>query len=122
MTFIDEFVTDKNAKDDKNINGIMTLNLDGQYHYYIPGKPIRVYCEDFLTDKKNGDFDTIGIVYALKTENGEQKKIEINRFFRGPKDSEERDWVEISKEEYMQRKLESERAGGHTALRGEQDY
>ena len=109
MTFIDEFVTDKNAKDDKNINGIMTLNLDGQYHYYIPGKPIRVYCEDFLTDKKNGDFDTIGIVYALKTENGEQKKIEINRFFGEPKDNEERDWVEISKEEYIHRKLESER-------------
>ena len=34
MTFIDEFVTDKNAKDDKNINGIMTLNLDAQDHYY----------------------------------------------------------------------------------------
>ena len=47
------------AKDDKNINGIMTLNLDAQDHYYIPGKPIKVYCEYFLTDKKNGNFDTI---------------------------------------------------------------
>ena len=28
---------------------------------YIPGKPIKVYCEDFLTDKKNGNFDTVGI-------------------------------------------------------------
>ena len=93
MTFIDEFVTDKNAKDDKNINGIMTLNMDVQYHYYIPGKPIKVYCEDFLTDKKNG----------------EHKKIEINRFFREPKDNEERHWIEISKEEYIQRKNESER-------------
>ena len=52
MTFIDEFVTDKNAKDDKNINRIMTLNLDAQDNYYIPGKPIKIYCEDFLTDKK----------------------------------------------------------------------
>lgn len=89
---------------------------------YMPGKPIKVYCEDFLTDKKNGDFDTVGVFYALKTENDKQEKIEINRFFRAPKDNEERDWVEISKEEYMQRKLEFERAGGHTVLRGEQDY
>ena len=89
---------------------------------YMPGTPIKVYCEDFLTDERNGDFDTVGVLYALKTENGEQKKIEINRFFREPKDNEERYFVEISKEEYMQRKLESERAGGHTALRGEQDY
>ena len=89
---------------------------------YMPGKPIKVYCEDFLTDKKNGDFDTVGVFYALKTENDKQEKIEINRFFRAPKDNEERGWIEISKEEYMQRKLESERAGGHTVLRGEQDY
>ena len=76
---------------------------------YMPGNPIKVYCEDFLTDKKNGDFDTIGVFYALKTENGQQEKIEINRFFKEPKDNEEFDWVEISKEEYIQRKNESER-------------
>ena len=75
---------------------------------YMPGTPIKVYCEDFLTDKKNGDFDTVGMFYALKTENGEKKKIEINRFFKEPKDNEEYDWVEISKEEYIQRKNESE--------------
>ena len=75
---------------------------------YMPGTPIKVYCEDFLADKKNGDFDTIGVLYAFKTENGEQEKIEINRFFKEPKDNEEYDWVEISKDEYMQRKNESE--------------
>ena len=71
---------------------------------YMPGKPIKVYCEDFLTDKKNGDFDTVGVFYALKTENDKQKKIEINRFFRAPKEGEKGRWTEISKEEYMQRK------------------
>lgn len=71
---------------------------------YMPGKPIKVYCEDFLTDKKNGDFDTVGIFYALKTENGEQHKIEINRFFREPEGDEEDVWTEISKEEYDERK------------------
>lgn len=72
---------------------------------YMPGKPIKVYCEDFLVDKKNGDFDTVGVFYALKTENGEQQKIEINRFFRAPyEDDGENDWIEISKEEYYERK------------------
>ena len=71
---------------------------------YMPGKPIKVYCEDFLTDKKNGDFDTVGVFYALKTENDKQEKIEINRFFREPKEGEEGIWTEISKEEYMQRR------------------
>jgi hypothetical protein len=71
---------------------------------YMPGKPIKVYCEDFLTDKKNGDFDTVGVFYAVKTENGEQQRVEINRFFREPKGDEKGGWTEISKEEYEERK------------------
>ena len=71
---------------------------------YMPGKPIEVYCEDFLTDKKNGDFDTVGVFYALKTEDGKQEKIEINRFFREPEGDEKGNWIEISKEEYYERK------------------
>lgn len=71
---------------------------------YTPGKPIKVYCEDFLTDKKNGDFDTVGVLYAIKTEDGNQERIEINRFFREPEGDEEGSWTEISKEEYYKRK------------------
>ena len=71
---------------------------------YMPGKPIKVYCEDFLTDKKNGDYDTAGIFYAIKTENGQQERIEINRFFREPEGDEKGRWTEISKEEYEERK------------------
>ena len=76
---------------------------------YIPGDPIKVFCEDFLTDKNNGDFDTVGVFYALKEENREPIRIEINRFFREPfkneKESEEfPGYVEISKEEYDKRK------------------
>lgn len=72
---------------------------------YMPGKPIKVYCEEFLTDKNNGDFDTMGIFYAVKDE----KRIEINRFFREPfseyeESTEFPGWVEISKEEYDKRK------------------
>lgn len=71
---------------------------------YMPGKMIKVYCEDFLVDEKNGDFDTVGVFYALKEENGEQNRIEINRFFRAPIENEEGSWIEISKEEYYERK------------------
>ena len=76
---------------------------------YIPGEPIKVFCEDLLTDKNNGDFDTVGVFYALKEENREPIRIEINRFFREPfkneKESEEfPGYVEISKEEYDSRK------------------
>ena len=72
---------------------------------YMPSTPIMVYCEDFLTDKKNGDFDTFGIFFALKTKNGKQERIEINRFFRSPYANEEDvDWIEITKEEYEKRK------------------
>ena len=70
---------------------------------YIPGKSIKVYCEEFLTDENNGDFDTVGVFYALKTENGEQKKIEINRFFKESKCCET-GWIEITRREYSERK------------------
>ena len=71
---------------------------------YFPGKPIKVVTEEFLVDPKNGDYDTMGILYCLKEENGEQKLIEINRFFREPEGDEPRGWTEISKEEYEERK------------------
>ena len=70
---------------------------------YMPGKPIKVYCEDFLVDEKNGDFDTVGIFYALKTKYGIQERIEINRFFKELENGEG-EYVEISKEEYEERK------------------
>ena len=49
--------------------------------------------------------------YALKTENGRQEKIEINRFFKEPEGNEEGNEdgrsIEISKEEYYERKERS---------------
>ena len=64
---------------------------------YFPGKPIKVYCENFLTDRKNGDFDTVGIFYAIKPDG---EKIEINRFFKESEDG----WDEIDEVEYNERK------------------
>ena len=65
--------------------------------YYPTVNKIKVYCEDFLTDEKNGDFDTVGIFYAIMT-NGE--RVEINRFFKESPNG----WDEISSAEYINRK------------------
>ena len=67
---------------------------------YYPDGTIKVYCEDFLTNKKNGGFDTVGIFYAIKSDG---TKINISRFFK--KDEPfDTDWVELSREQYDSRK------------------
>ena len=64
--------------------------------YMPPTYPDKVYCTDLLTDRKNGDFDTVGIFHIVKP-NGE--KIEVNRFFK----EAENGWEEIRIEEYEER-------------------
>ena len=71
---------------------------------YFPGKPIKVVVERFLVNPQNGDCDTMGVLYCIKEENGEEKRIEINRYFRESKEDEPKGCTEISKEEYEDRK------------------
>lgn len=67
--------------------------------YFPESKPFRVYCEEFLTDRKNGDFDTVGILYAIKPDG---ERVEINRYFK----EGEKDFIEIASCEYeMRRKM-----------------
>lgn len=70
---------------------------------YIPeNNPFMVYCEEFLTDRKNGDFDTVGILYVIKPDG---ERVEINRYFK----EGERDFIEIASCEYeMRRKMYQE--------------
>lgn len=64
---------------------------------YMPlDSPIEVYCEDFLANPKNGDFDTVGLLY-LVTPNGE--RIIIDKYFK----EGETGWVEIDPVEYVER-------------------
>ena len=65
--------------------------------YWPKDNPYKVYVEEFLTDPKNGDYDTTGVLYAITPEND---KIGINRFF-GESEGEMR---EISEQEYKERK------------------
>lgn len=61
---------------------------------YMPEKgKYKVYCQTFLTDKKNGDFDTQAILYFI-TPDG--KRIDVNRY-QTEKDGK---MVDITKEEY----------------------
>lgn len=64
---------------------------------YYPSKPIKVFCEDFLTDWKNGDFDTVGILYAITPDN---EQVNIYRYFKESGSG----WEEITAAEYADRK------------------
>lgn len=68
---------------------------------YIPDKPFKVNCEEFLTDTKNGDFDTVGVLSIVKP-NG--KWVDVYRYFK----EENRGFVPISYQEYINRKIEAE--------------
>lgn len=57
-----------------------------------------VSTEDFLYDKNNDDFDTIGVYYAKIVGTGVH--ININKFYAEDKN----EWVEITKKEYDYRK------------------
>lgn len=82
-------------------SGVVCGVIDEMFPIIMPYNPpsgkIKVYCEDFLTDLKNGDFDTKGIFYAIMPDG---ERVEINRFY-GEVDGE---FIEISKEEYEKRK------------------
>lgn len=68
---------------------------------YMPAdKPYKVFCEDCLTDPKNGDLDTIGVFYILKPDGD---RVEVNRYFKEGS-TVYGGWDEISLEEYKERK------------------
>lgn len=68
---------------------------------YIPDKPFKVNCEEFLTDTKNGDFDTVGVLSIIKP-NG--KWVDVYRYFK----EGNKEFVPISYQEYINRKIEAE--------------
>lgn len=75
--------------------------FDKLYPITLPysGEKIKVFVEEFLTDIKNGDFDTVGIFYAIKDE----KEININKYYKF--DEGDKDWIELTQAEYYDRKL-----------------
>ena len=64
---------------------------------YIPkqGK-YKIYAQTFLTDKKHGDFDTIGILYVITPEG---ERVELNIYQTEGNDGK---WKDITKTEYKE--------------------
>ena len=99
-----------------DVNRISCIDVDTTFSYYssladrwfnknypikLPytGEKIDVFIEEFLTDEKNGDFDTVGILYANK----DGEVIDINKYYKA--EEEDKDWVEITQAQYYKRKL-----------------
>lgn len=66
---------------------------------YCSNDKYKVVCEEFLTDKNNGDYDTLGILYA--TNKNSDYIIDIYRYFKD--DINGNSFIEISKDEYNDR-------------------
>lgn len=67
---------------------------------YMPGESIKVYCGELLTDRKNGDYDTKAIFYAVKPDG---EKIDIHRYFKENESKDGDPWIEIDEKEYNER-------------------
>lgn len=90
---------DVNDPDISYSNGTISKVIDEMFPITMPYYPvgnIKVYCEEFLTDERNGDFDTIGILYGIKPIG---ERFEINRYFKEEKNG----FVEINRIEYLTR-------------------
>ena len=67
---------------------------------YMPADdPYKVYCEECLTDPKNGDYDTLAVRYILKPDG---ERVDVNLYFK--EGNMFYGWDEISKEEFDERK------------------
>ena len=85
-------------------NGFIANLVDEMHPITMPyspeNKPYMVYAKEFLTDKQNGDYDTIHIVY-VKNPDGTIER--INRYFKESKNS----FVEINHAEFAECKIKS---------------
>jgi len=80
------------------INRIMNDSYPIKMPYYPHHKSIKVFCEEFLTDERNGDFDTEGILYFMDSDGN---RVDVNRYFKDSYDGV----IEIDKQEYEARRL-----------------
>ena len=97
----DRFIMIEKVTDTVWSSGLVDKILEELYPItmpYIPSdKPYKAVCEEYLTDRKNGDFDTVGI---LKVVEPDGKTVEINRYFKDVPDG----WEEIDLEEFKNRR------------------
>lgn len=89
--FVDiENPSDTFQSNDSFLNELFPITMP-----YMPKKgKYEIYCQTFLTDKANGDFDTRGVLYVITPEG---KKVDVN-IFQTERDGK---WVRIDKNEFM---------------------
>lgn len=96
------FCVDEDNPDVRYYNGFVRSIYDEMCPMEMPYMPTdgvdKVVCAELLTDPKNGDYDTMAILYIQRA-NGE--KVEVNRYFKEGGSS----FIEITFEEYMERKV-----------------
>lgn len=83
-------------------NGFINKMIDEMYPItmpYIGEDKYEVYIDEFLVDEKNGDFDTIGVIYVKRVTPLDVDITKINRYFK----TTEEGWEEISSREYRKR-------------------
>lgn len=90
--------------DDPNLcwhNGFIGRIYNEMFPLTMPYMPSNksdvIVCDELLTDRKNGDFDTLAVLFIQRF-NGE--KVEVNRYFK----EGDKSFIEISPEEYEERK------------------
>lgn len=117
ISFSDTNRVDAVCVDNPNIcwrSGLTRRIVDEMFPITMPYAAedyFRVYSDDCLTDRKNGDFDTVAIFYIEKKSPAGTEKIKINRYFRSAEEGEEETypgWIEISRTTYNRRKKKAE--------------
>lgn len=88
-------------------NGFVAKIYNEMYPITLPympnSRPDVIVCDELLTDRKNGDYDTLAILYIKKADG---ERVEVNRYFK----ENEVSFTEISHEEYKERqRLQEER-------------
>lgn len=88
-----------NCPDAPYHSGLIDTVMDELYPITMPAdRAYKVYTEEFLVDPKNGDFDTVGILYVITPS---LERVEINRYFKEAPNG----FAEIDEAEYVKRKM-----------------
>ena len=94
---------DINDNDISYTLGLVTKLVDKRFPIKMPympdSEPIKVYCEEFLTDVANGSFDTVGVMSLRLPDEDEDRP--FYRYFKS--DVRDTRWVEIDRDEYYDR-------------------
>ena len=90
-----------NCPDAPYHSGLIDTVMDELYPITMPYMPadraFKIYTEDFLVDPAKGDYDTVGILYAITPS---MDKVVINRYFKEAPNG----FAEIDEAEYKERK------------------